>query len=87
MRALFRPLFILLLHAGGLGLIILGILDSSFLFLPFGNDLLVGLLYSQYNFSWQRSLLDVVFDLFIRRNKKFLHPLGPVFFFLLMDKY
>lgn len=28
-------------HLGGLGLLLLGILDSSFLFLPLGNDLLV----------------------------------------------
>jgi membrane protein YqaA with SNARE-associated domain len=28
-------------HLGGIGLLLLGILDSSFLFLPLGNDLLV----------------------------------------------
>jgi membrane protein YqaA with SNARE-associated domain len=28
-------------HLGGLGLLLLGILDSSFLFMPLGNDLLV----------------------------------------------
>jgi membrane protein YqaA with SNARE-associated domain len=34
-------LFSLFLHLGGPGLLILGILDSSFLFTPLGNDLLV----------------------------------------------
>lgn len=39
-----RHLFALLLQAGVVGTIVLGILDSTFLFLPFGNDLLVVLL-------------------------------------------
>jgi membrane protein YqaA with SNARE-associated domain len=34
-------LYILFSHHGAVGLLILGILDSSFLFLPLGNDLLV----------------------------------------------
>ena len=34
-------LFALVLKFGGLGLPVLGILDSSFLFAPWGNDLLV----------------------------------------------
>jgi membrane protein YqaA with SNARE-associated domain len=37
----FVRFFYFLAHLGGLGLIILGVLDSSFLFVPFGNDLLV----------------------------------------------
>jgi len=41
MHVLFRHLFAFFLHIGAIGLIILGILDSSFLFLPFGNDLLL----------------------------------------------
>jgi membrane protein YqaA with SNARE-associated domain len=49
MRALFRPLFAILLHAGGFGLVILGILDSSFLFLPFGNDLLLVVLAARHH--------------------------------------
>ena len=49
MRALFRPLFTLLLHAGGFGLVILGILDSSFLFVPFGNDLLLVILTARHH--------------------------------------
>src|SRR6266568_3584193 len=34
-------LFALLMRSGGLGLLIFGILDSSYLFLPWGNDVLV----------------------------------------------
>ena len=34
---------------GGVGLVLLGILDSSFLFVPLGNDLLVVLLSSQHH--------------------------------------
>ena len=38
---LFAPLLQMLLRLGAPGLVVLGILDSSFLFLPWGNDLLV----------------------------------------------
>ena len=41
MHVFFRHLFAFFLHIGAFGLVILGILDSSFLFLPFGNDLLL----------------------------------------------
>src|ERR1017187_1182817 len=41
MHVLLRPLFAFFLHIGGFGLVILGVLDSSFFFLPFGNDLLL----------------------------------------------
>jgi membrane protein YqaA with SNARE-associated domain len=41
MHALAAQLGAVLFHLGALGLIILGILDSSFLFLPVGNDLLL----------------------------------------------
>lgn len=34
-------LFVVLIRLGGVGLLILGILDSSFLFAPWGNDLLL----------------------------------------------
>jgi membrane protein YqaA with SNARE-associated domain len=34
-------LFALTMKSGGVGLLVLGILDSSYLFLPWGNDLLV----------------------------------------------
>jgi membrane protein YqaA with SNARE-associated domain len=36
-----RHLFLFFLRMGGLGLLGMGILDSSFLFMPLGNDLLV----------------------------------------------
>jgi membrane protein YqaA with SNARE-associated domain len=41
---LLQPLLHLLLHLGYLGPLVMGVLDSSFLILPFGNDLLVILL-------------------------------------------
>lgn len=41
MSHFFRPFLIFLLHLGYFGPILMGALDSSFLFLPFGNDLLV----------------------------------------------
>jgi membrane protein YqaA with SNARE-associated domain len=37
----FSPLLSFLFHIGYLGPLVMGILDSSFLFLPFGNDLIV----------------------------------------------
>ncbi len=37
----FRPLLMLLFHLGYFGPLVMGIMDSSFLFLPFGNDLVV----------------------------------------------
>jgi membrane protein YqaA with SNARE-associated domain len=41
MHVLIRYVFAFFLHLGAFGLVILGILDSSFLFLPVGNDLLL----------------------------------------------
>ena len=41
MQLVIRHLFVIFLHLGYLGLLILGVLDSSFLFIPLGNDLLV----------------------------------------------
>jgi membrane protein YqaA with SNARE-associated domain len=43
-----HSLLLLLLHMGYGGPVLLGILDSSFLFLPFGNDLLVVILVSHH---------------------------------------
>ena len=40
-KHLTQALFVFFLKSGGLGLLLLGILDSSFLFAPFGNDLLM----------------------------------------------
>ncbi len=41
MKAFINHLFIVVIHLGGFGLLALGVLDSSFLFTPFGNDVLV----------------------------------------------
>lgn len=41
MAALARHLFVFFVHLGGLGQLLLGVLDSSFLFMPLGNDLLM----------------------------------------------
>ena len=41
MGSFFRSLFQIAYHAGSLGLFVVGILDSSFLFLPLGNDFLM----------------------------------------------
>ncbi len=41
MKAFINHFFIVLFHLGGFGLLALGVLDSSFLFTPFGNDVLV----------------------------------------------
>jgi membrane protein YqaA with SNARE-associated domain len=41
MRGIIRTLAVFFFSLGGLGLLLLGVLDSSFLFMPLGNDLLV----------------------------------------------
>ena len=41
MGHIFRPLLHFVFHIGYFGPVVMGVLDSSFLFLPFGNDLLV----------------------------------------------
>src|SRR5580692_4623807 len=41
MNHILRVLGVFLFSLGGFGLLLLGILDSSFLFMPLGNDLLV----------------------------------------------
>lgn len=41
MSAFFRQLLVFLFHLGYLGPFLLGVFDASFLFLPFGNDLLI----------------------------------------------
>jgi membrane protein YqaA with SNARE-associated domain len=40
-KSLVHHFYLVLLHLGGFGLIVLGVLDSSFLVMPLGNDLLV----------------------------------------------
>ncbi|MGA7414587.1 MAG: VTT domain-containing protein [Bryobacteraceae bacterium] len=49
MHVLLRHLFAYLLHLGALGLVILGVLDSSFLFLPVGNDILLVVLVARHH--------------------------------------
>lgn len=46
-HAFFRQMFVYLIHLGALGPLLLGILDSSFLFFPFGNDFLLVILTSR----------------------------------------
>lgn len=41
MHGVVRHLFAIFIHLGPFGLLFLGVFDSSFLFLPFGNDLLI----------------------------------------------
>src|SRR5665213_197960 len=41
MSMFFRPVLLFLFHLGYFGPFVMGILDSSFLVLPFGNDLLI----------------------------------------------
>ena len=48
LRSFSRTVFLFFRHLGGLGLVLLGALDSSFLFMPLGNDLLIiGLISSE----------------------------------------
>ncbi len=48
-----RRLFHLFLHLGPVGLLLLGIADSSFLVLPFGNDALLALLVARdHSMAW-----------------------------------
>lgn len=47
MARFFRPVLLFFLHLGYFGPLLLGVMDSSFLVLPFGNDLLVVSLIAQ----------------------------------------
>jgi membrane protein YqaA with SNARE-associated domain len=49
MKHLTRLLFAFFWHLGGPGLLLLGVLDSSFLFAPLGNDLLVVAMTAHYH--------------------------------------
>ena len=72
-----RHLYLLLAHLGPWGLLILGVLDSSFLFLPLGNDLLIigltsqhpNLLFLYASVATAGSVLGcVLLDLIVRRQ-------------------
>lgn len=54
MAKFFHPVLVFFLHIGYFGPLLLGALDSSFLVLPFGNDLLVVSLIAQHHngFPW-----------------------------------
>jgi len=53
MRHLTQVLLPLFWKFGGIGLLVLGILDSSFLFAPLGNDLLVVAMTARYHNAWR----------------------------------
>ena len=53
MHRFLHGLLRLVLNSGGPGLLVLGILDSSFLFAPLGNDLLVVALVAQHPSLWR----------------------------------
>ena len=48
-QSLIQHLYVFFAHLGGFGLVLLGILDSSFLIMPLGNDLLLVGLTSQHH--------------------------------------
>ena len=52
MHRLAYHLYLLFAQLGGFGLLLLGVLDSSFLFLPLGNDLLLVALTAQHRDRW-----------------------------------
>ena len=52
MKHLANRLIVILLHFGGLGQFALGVLDSSFLVMPLGNDLLMVALAARHHSFW-----------------------------------
>jgi len=52
LAAFFRQFIALIFHLGYFGPFVMGILDSSFLFIPFGNDLLVVALVARHHQSY-----------------------------------
>jgi membrane protein YqaA with SNARE-associated domain len=56
----FHPLLHFLFHIGYLGPFLMGIMDSSFLFLPFGNDLLVVALVARHHDGYLLYVLTAV---------------------------
>ena len=53
MMKFFRPLLTFLFHLGYFGPFVMGVMDSSFLFLPFGNDLVVvGMVAQKHHNAW-----------------------------------
>ncbi len=60
MKHFFRPLLHFVFHLGYFGPLVMGVLDSSFLFLPFGNDLLIVALVARNHKGWPFYVLAAV---------------------------
>ncbi len=60
MSNFFRPLLHFLFHLGYFGPFVMGVMDSSFLFLPFGNDLLVVALVARHHEGWPFYVISAV---------------------------
>lgn len=60
MNHFFRPLLRFLFHLGYFGPLVMGVLDSSLLFLPFGNDLLIVALVSRHHDGYLLYVLTAV---------------------------
>jgi membrane protein YqaA with SNARE-associated domain len=56
----FRPLLHFLFQLGYFGPFLMGVMDSSFLFLPFGNDLLVVALVARHHDTWPFYVVSAV---------------------------
>lgn len=52
MTKFFQPLVRVLFHLGYFGPFVMGVMDSSFLFLPVGNDLVIVLLVARHHAHW-----------------------------------
>ncbi len=60
MSRFFRPLLRFLFHLHYFGPFVMGMMDSSFLFLPFGNDLLVVAVVARNHNGWPLYVLSAV---------------------------
>jgi membrane protein YqaA with SNARE-associated domain len=60
LAAFLRQFLALLLHLGYFGPLLMGVLDSSFLFVPFGNDLLVIALVARHHEGYPLYVLSAV---------------------------
>jgi membrane protein YqaA with SNARE-associated domain len=60
LHTFFRPILRFLFHLHYFGPFVMGVMDSSFLFLPFGNDLLVVGLVARHHAGWPFYVLSAV---------------------------
>ena len=60
MSSFFRPLLRFLFHLHYFGPFVMGAMDSSFLFLPFGNDLLVVAFVARHHSGWPIYVISAV---------------------------